>query len=147
MRRSFGYRDPATLVRRDRRLLIGGAVVFGVVIVLILIAGSGGSGSRTGGTTTSAGADSLVQTWGKNYSETTCAEWSSAMTPQQRYAAAADMLTGARNKGDGGQGLPPAPLIRTFMADVSEGCSATDDWSVAEVGASIYLIGRDLYRP
>ena len=69
------------------------------------------------------------------------------MSPAQRWAAAADMLTGARNKGDGGTGLPPDFLITRFEDDVPEGCSVIGTISVAVVGASIYLIGRAQYRP
>lgn len=92
-------------------------------------------------------APAYQQSWPKSYTDTSCAEWAAQMTSEQRLAAAADMLTGARNKGDGGTGLPPAQLVESFRDDVSEGCSATGSSSVAEVGASIYMIGRDQYRP
>jgi hypothetical protein len=69
------------------------------------------------------------------------------MTGQQRFAAAADMLTGARNEGDGGTGLPPDSLILSFQSDVSEACTAQGSGSVAEVGASVYLIGRGTDSP
>lgn len=91
-----------------------------------------------------------TQTWSKSYADTTCAEWNSAMTDRQRFAAAADMLTGARNKGDGGSGLPPDSLIVRFQTDVSQGCSVpatADQLSVADAGAAVYLLGRDSYKP
>lgn len=91
-----------------------------------------------------------TQTWAKSYADTTCTEWNTAMKSQQRFAAAADMLAGARNKGDGGSGLPPDSLIERFQADVAQGCSVAatmDQISVAEAGATVYSFGRDTYRP
>ena len=99
---------------------------------------------------TSTAPDKYTQTWPKGYSETTCTEWTNKMTDQQKFAAAADMLTGARNKGDGGSGLPPDSLIQRFAADVGEGCSVAataDGLSVADAAVSVYLIGRDTYKP
>jgi len=69
------------------------------------------------------------------------------MTSAQQKAAAADMLTGARNKGDGGEGLPSDALIQAFWGDVSEGCSPIGCMSLAEAGAMAYLIGRAPYAP
>lgn len=96
-----------------------------------------------------AGVSKYTQTWGQSYSNTTCAQWNGQMTSAQRFAAAADMLTGARNKGDGGTGLPTDELIRRFQGDVTEGCSVStaQTMSVAETGAAIYLIGRSQYQP
>jgi hypothetical protein len=91
-----------------------------------------------------------TQTWSKSYQATTCTEWTSQMTGQQRFAAAADMLAGARNKGDRGSGLPPEALIVRFQNDVTEGCSVpatAEQLTVAAAGASVYLIGHDTYRP
>lgn len=119
-------------------------------VLLASLAGCGGS-STTGDSADPGGAASkYTQTWAKNYSDTTCSEWNADMSGDQRFAAAADMLAAARNKGDGGTGLPPDSLITSFELDVTEGCSVpatADTQSVAETGASIYLIGREQYRP
>jgi hypothetical protein len=56
------------------------------------------------------------------------------------------MLTAARHKGDGGTGLPPDSLIRTFEADISEGC-LVPEMTIDEIGAGIYLTGRTQYSP
>lgn len=85
------------------------------------------------------------QSWGKSYSATTCGEWLNSMSPDQRTAAAADMLTGARNKGDGGVGLPPDSLVEEFSQDVDSSCATAA--SLAEAGATAYLDGRPYYRP
>jgi hypothetical protein len=116
------------------------AIWLTTAVVAVLACGFSASESS------SAPAGKYEQTWTKSYSDTTCIEWSSQMDAQQRFAAAADMLTGARNKGDGGAGLPSDDLIRQFEADVSEGCSANAG-TVADTGASIYMIGRETYRP
>lgn len=91
------------------------------------------------------------QTWTKSYDQTDCADWVGAMTQDQQWAAAADMLTGARNKGDGGSGVPSDGLITAFKADITTACegeiqaSGSDD--IATIGASVYLVGRETYKP
>ena len=68
------------------------------------------------------------------------------MTERQRWVAAADMLTSARNKRDGGSGLPPDALVTLFESDITEGCSAdVKGLTVAETAVGVYLIGRDPY--
>jgi len=126
--------------RRDWYVLLGLlAAVVGIAVVAAL--------GRDDGTEDAAGSSAYEQTWSQSSSETTCAEWAADMTAQQRFAAAADMLTGARNRGDGGQGVPDDSLIRRFEVDVSEGCGPVATMTVAEAGASIYLIGQEQYRP
>jgi hypothetical protein len=65
-----------------------------------------------------------------------------SIAPQQRSAAAADMLTGARNKGDGGKGLPPDRLIDQFETGLETVCTADATMSLADVGAGLYLTDR-----
>jgi hypothetical protein len=104
-------------------------------------------GSSTAGSGSSADDVSKYrQTWGKPYASTTCAEWKATMAPAQRFAAAADMLTGARNKGDGGTRLPPDSLISTFQSGVTNAC-AIDTMSITDVGAGLYLTERQRFRP
>ena len=76
-------------------------VAVAALAVAVATAGCGSSGD-TGSTGTPG---KYTQTWGKAYSDTTCSEWHSQMSDAQQWAAAADMLTGARNKGDDGTGL------------------------------------------
>jgi hypothetical protein len=88
------------------------------------------------------------QSWAKSYSDTTCADWQSVMTPDQRHAAAADILTAARNKIDSGTGLPPGSLVTSFENDISQGCTAIPTETVTDVGFGIYhLTGHDTYKP
>ena len=44
------------------------------------------------------------------------------MTEAQQFAAAADILTSARNKIDGGVGLPPDSLIVEFQSGITNVC-------------------------
>ena len=90
--------------------------------------------------------DKYEQTWPKSYSSTTCREWDAEMTREQQWAAAADMLTGARNTGDGGEGLPPDLLVDEFMGGITTAC-VVPDMSPAEVGAGLYLTERARFRP
>lgn len=115
-----------------RRMLLG----------LLLFTGCAPSPS----TSTTTVPDKYTQTWPKNYAQTTCEEWSESMSESQRFAAAADMLVGARSK-DGGSGLPSDALVIQFAGDVSEACSAEVGLSLAEAGAATYLVGGGQYSP
>jgi hypothetical protein len=115
------------------------------VAALVVAAAIGGCGS-SGGSGSSGALDKYTQTWGKAYSDTTCSEWHSQMSDAQQWAAAADMLTGARNKGDGGDGLPPDDLVDEFQDGVTNAC-VIDSHNVAEIGAALYLTERARFRP
>jgi hypothetical protein len=104
------------------------------------------------GTSTSAGspADKYAQTWSKDYASTTCADWSQAMTQQQRFAAAADILSAARDKIDGGSGIAPDDLIRDFQADVDDACNgapSADTETLTDVTYFIYHQEHTHYGP
>jgi hypothetical protein len=90
--------------------------------------------------------DKYTQTWGKSYSSTTCAEWRSEMSSAQQWAASADMLAGARNKGDGGTGLPQDSLITEFQSGITTAC-VIDSQDIAGIGAALYLTERSRFRP
>jgi hypothetical protein len=89
------------------------------------------------------------QTWTKSYGETSCDEWLTHMTDKQQWAAAADMLTGARNKGDGGTSVPGDDLVTEFQGGVTNVCEepVAAAESVAEVGAGLYSTERDTFAP
>jgi hypothetical protein len=139
--------------KRHRRWLIGWSIA-AVFLVFVGIANIGagdteGTSSSNGETQADAGTsadDKYEQTWPKSYSSTTCREWNGEMTTDQRWTAAADMLTGARNKGDGGQGVPPDSLVDEFMGGITTAC-VVPDMSLAEVGAGLYLTERARFRP
>ena len=64
----------------------------------------------------------LEQTWTKSYAETTCSDWNAIMDDHEMYVAAADILTSARNKIDGGTGLPPDSMIDEFRSGITTVC-------------------------
>lgn len=99
----------------------GGIVVLAVLLGALSTIGSGSDDDDAG----SGGDDSTskyTQTWSKQYSDTTCADWNNEMTAQQQFAAAADILTSARNKIDDGTGLPSDALIREFEGGITNVC-------------------------
>lgn len=111
--------------------------------VCVALAGACGSGD-----TSDAVPEKYKQTWAKSYRATTCTDWQGQMTAEQRWAAAADMLTGARSK-DGSDDLPPDELVDTFEAGVTTVCStpSMDTLNLAEVGATLYLTERARFAP
>lgn len=115
--------------------------------VTLLLAATTGCSAESSDDSSSPEADNKYeQTWSKSYSATTCTEWLQDMTPEQQFAAAADMLTGARNKGDGGSGLPPDSLIDEFEQGVGTACVIpTED--IASIAAVLYLTERDTFQP
>ncbi len=97
-----------------------------------------GEGSNDGG--------KYTQTWTKDYAATTCREWNVEVTEDQQWVAAADMLTGARNKGDGGEGLPPESLVNEFKSGITTTC-VVPTMSLSETAAGPYLTGRARFQP
>ena len=129
---------------RHRRWLIGWGLTAALFLAFVLNAANDTGGSSTG---TGTSVDhKYEQTWSKSYSSTTCSEWNGEMTRRQQWVAAADMLTSARNKGDGGQGLPHDYLVDAFVAGIDTVC-VVPDMSLAEAGAGLYLTERDRVRP
>lgn len=128
-------------------------VIIGIVIVIAVFVSCQGSSSDSGsgsgsgsGSAASSGEDSkYAQTWPKSYSDTTCSDWTAEMSPQQRFAGAADMLTSARNKGDEAEGLPPDALISEFEDGITNVC-VVPTMSLAEVAVGLYLT-EDRFRP
>lgn len=91
-------------------------------------------------------ADKYKQTWTTPYSATACTAFLGEMTEQQRWAAAADMLASARNKMDGGSGLPTDLLITRFAADISTACAGEGLAKIAEVAVLVYQMDPS-YKP
>jgi hypothetical protein len=69
------------------------------------------------------------------------------MSDHQQWVAAADMLTSARNKGDGGSGVAPDDLISKFQVAISSDCEVVATKSVAEIAVGEYLTSRSTWRP
>jgi hypothetical protein len=103
---------------------ISGIGCLGVLVVIVLVSVLSSLGGDDDDRTDDAPAESsrYTQTWKKSYAETSCDEWNLEMTSAQQFAAAADILTSARNKIDGGEGLPPDDLTTEFQAGITNVC-------------------------
>ena len=103
---------------------ISGLGCLGVVAIIVaagVLATLGGDDDQGAGGT-AAETSRYTQTWSQSYAETACEDWNIEMTSAQQFAAAADILTSARNKIDGGQGLPPDALISEFQSGITNVC-------------------------
>ncbi len=120
-----------------RNWTIGGALLAGALVITACVDDS---------VDENGSAAKFEQTWPQPYNETTCEEWESAMTAEQRRVAAADMLVGARSQ-DGGDSLPPDSLIAEFRDDISTACEADPALAINEVAVGVYLTGAEQYRP
>jgi hypothetical protein len=98
----------------------GGIVLISVLFGVLSTIGDGSDDDASAGADDSA--SKYTQTWGKQYSDTTCSDWNGEMTGQQQFAAAADILTSARNKIDDGSGLPSDALVREFEGGITTVC-------------------------
>jgi len=96
----------------------------GVLAVIVLVSVLSALGGDDDERTDDAPAESsrYTQTWSQSYAETSCDEWNLEMTSAQQFAAAADILTSARNKINGGDGLPPDALTTEFQAGITNVC-------------------------
>jgi hypothetical protein len=112
-------------------------------VAMFLMAGCSASESSSGST-------KYDQTWSKDYASTTCADWSSTMTQQQRFAAAADILSGARDKVDGGSGVAPDDLISDFQSEIDDACepgAPTATLTLTDVTLFIYQDDHTHFAP
>jgi hypothetical protein len=118
----------------------GCLVAIGVVVLIAVIFGlaSCGSGSDSGSSYTPNETSKYTQTWTKAYSETTCDDWNTQLTSAQKFAASADMLAGARNKGDGGTGLPSDALINEFSGGITNVC-VEPTMALTDAAVGLYL--------
>jgi hypothetical protein len=122
--------------RRARTLLVAGV---GVVVLVLWTRPDDGGPAQDQGT-------AYRQTWPAEYAETTCGQFLSEMTYQQRYAAAADLLGAARTT-DGGAVRPPDTLVKAYLADLDDVCAAGQTTSLARAGADLYRARGRTYRP
>jgi hypothetical protein len=133
--------EPSTPASR-RRMLIGWIALAVLVVGVIVVASFAFSKPNH----QASAPTEYEQTWASSYSDTSCDDWNSQMTGQQRFAAAADMLSAARDKGDGAVGVAPDDLISDFEDGISNAC-VSGTQSLAETGAVLYLTERTRYQP
>lgn len=96
-----------------------------LVLAIVVLAGCGGAA------------------WPKNAGDTTCSEWTSEMTNDQRQALGAAMLLALRAN-DGGTIRPRADVMTAYTKAVGDVCETTPDAKVSAVGATIYALSNDL---
>ena len=128
---------------RMRSAVRKAASCFGLGLALAICAACGGSIV----TTSAPQSTRYNQTWTKSYGLTTCGDWNNEMTDSEQWVAAADILTGARKKWDGGEDLPADSLITQFQREITGACSVDDDHQLPEIAVGTYLMSRDRYSP
>lgn len=136
IRRPPGIRKPEVTKGTNRiRIVVGIVVLLAVLLGFISCVTSIGRDDYSVG---SYVPEKYLQTWEKSYGDTSCTEWNEEMTASQQFAASADMLAGARNKGDGGTGLPPDPLVDEFAGGISSACVIPTS-PITEIAVGVYL--------
>ena len=103
-----------------------------------------GACSGESGTEASTASNEFSQTWTKAYSETTCAEYKSQMTPDQQRVMAADMLVSARSV-DKVTTMPGDQMVGTFRDGLTTAC-VVDTAKMNEMGAALYLTEKDRWQ-
>jgi hypothetical protein len=118
----------------------GCLVAIGIVVLIGVVFGlaSCGSGSDSDSSYTPDQTSKYTQTWAKPYSGTTCDDWNSQLTSAQQFAASADMLAGARNRGNEGSGLPPDALIDEFSGGITTVC-VEPTMALTDAAVGLYL--------
>jgi hypothetical protein len=81
--------------------------------------------------------------WPKTAGETTCREWTAAMTDAQRTALGWAMLLALR-EADGGRIRPRVAVLDAYAKAVGDVCATTPDAVVSKVGATIYGLSPEL---
>lgn len=123
-------------------------IVLGVVVAVVFVVASVFTGDEEDGDVSGDGRDpsDFEQTWAKGYGETTCTEWATVMTTDQRRVAAADMLVSAWET-DGESGVPSDALIADFEFYISDGCEPIPSLPITEIAAAQYVVERDRFAP
>ena len=116
---------------------IAGLGCGGIVLLAVLIGVLSSFGSSPDADVADTTVSKYTQTWSKQYSDTSCAEWNTDLTGQQQFAAAADMLTSARNKIDDGTGLPADSLIQEFERGITNVC-VEPTMTLADAAVGLY---------
>lgn len=126
-------------VRKTRAL-------YACAAVLAALAISGCASETTTSTSGSTGGEpgKYDQTWSKQYSDTTCDDWTGEMDDHQQWVAAADMLSGARSA-DGEDGLPSDSMITEFQGGITTAC-VVPTMAFNEVAAGLYVT-EPRFRP
>lgn len=115
----------------------------GVLFLLIVVGGVWAISA--GGDAASQAPTKYTQTWTTPYAQTTCADWTSRMTSQQRFAAAADMLLGVRTK-DGDARLPADSMVNEFVGGMTTAC-VIPTMSITDAAIALYITEPTRFGP
>ena len=96
-------------------------------------------------TASASSADESVtwhQTWAKDYAQTTCQEFRTAMTERQRFVAAADMLVNGKRAATGDEQLPADGEVRDCQNGLIGACEPTlmRDQPLADAATGMLLL-------
>jgi hypothetical protein len=105
-----------------------------VVLSVSPLAGCGGGGE-----------DKYEQTWDTAYSSTTCTQFAGEMTDDERFAMAADMITGAATDKNPDAGLPPDSLVKDVVSQMSTACEAEGSVVMTDIAVGLFMIDSSLY--
>lgn len=100
------------------------AILAGLGVIGIIV-GVATASSRTEpdtGQPADSDPSTYAQTWGKNYADTTCADWNDTMTDEQQFAASADILASAWAKIEGSDEFPTDLQIEDFQRGIGNVC-------------------------
>lgn len=114
------------------------------LVGLTVLAGGCSSGT---GAASSPSPGKFDQTWAKKIGDTTCGDWHNTMIKHERFVAAADMLVSMQSADGGKDVLPEDSLINDFTTNISTACEADANQNVADIGATVYVIGRTTFGP
>jgi len=84
------------------------------------------------------------QTWKKNYTKTTCAEWTDSMNEHETFVAASDMLLDLRRADDPNSGLLP-DVINEFKQGITKAC--VGDLTISDVAVVVYTTDTATFKP
>ena len=79
-----------------------------------------------------------TQTWTRRYDKTSCKQYQSVMTPHQRWVAAAEMLTAARQQAGSNEIVAPDALVDGFAEGIDMACTANRKFNIALAAAGLY---------
>lgn len=140
--------DPEEFRKDQRRAAIAMAVIL-TPIAAIVIAGALDGSDEAKSLAKPVASPSPSGTWETPYSETTCRQWQSQMSPRQRQVAAEDMLDAARRSDDEDASDPSPALATVFGRGISEACTepAVASRPISEMAAALYVIGQRQFGP
>ena len=108
-----------------------------LLITLLVVAGCGDGPTST----------KYVQTWTKPYGDTTCADWRDAMSEQQKFVMAGDILLTSQRKLKADAAIPSDALVGQFQGQLQGLCLTYPTDDVATASFIVWTTGQDVFAP